>query len=316
LDLKHWETYYRGGALATCPSGPAGTYDLEAREAWATFFRDLPEGARILDVGTGNGAVALIARQTAAELQRHWEIEATDKAQIDPQRHVPQGAQLLEGIRFHAGTATEDLPFPHEYFDAVSGHYALEYMQPGAALGEIHRVLRPGGRAQFVIHHANSLLVRSAKVSLREGQLVLQETKIYRRLQKLVGMGQVAKSTAERAAADLQAAIRALKQALPAARQAGGGRILIVTLDAVQKLLAARTKTRPELVAREVDHAEDELRASIRRLNDLVNHALGEAEMEALERRAAEVGFSVAERVPQYHAGRNLIGWRLLLARS
>jgi ubiquinone/menaquinone biosynthesis C-methylase UbiE len=316
LDLKHWETYYRGGALATFPTGPGGTYDQELREAWTGFFGDLPDGARILDVGTGNGAVALIARETATELGRRWEIEATDKAQIDPHQHVPDGQRLLQGVRFHAGVGTEELPFDDAHFDAVSGHYALEYMDVGAALAEIHRVLKPGGRAQFILHHADSLLTRSANVSLREGELVLRETKVYRRLAKLVALGQVAPAVAERAAADLRVAIRTLKNALASAQQAGGGRILKVTLDAVQKLLSARTSMRPEQVEREVGHAENEMRAAVRRLNDLVAHALDEGAMTTLERQAADAGFSVIERAPQYRAGAHLVGWRLLLRRT
>ena len=66
LSLEQWETYYRGGAIATCPMGPDGDYDLEVRQAWVEFFSTLPEGARILDVGTGNGVVALIAAETAS----------------------------------------------------------------------------------------------------------------------------------------------------------------------------------------------------------------------------------------------------------
>lgn len=316
MDLKHWETYYRGGALATFPTGPGGTYDQELRDAWIGFFRELPDGARILDVATGNGAVALIARQAAAESGREWEVDASDRAQIDPPRHVPDGARLLQGIRFHPGIATEELPFADGHFDAVSGQYALEYMDTAAALAQIHRVLKPDGRAQFVLHHADSLLVRSAKVSLREAELVLRETKIYRRLEKLVALGQVAPAVAERAAAELRTAIRTLKNALPSAEQAGGGRILKVTLDAVQKLLAARTKMRPEQVEREVGHAENDLRASVRRLNDLVAHVLDGDGMTALERQAADAGFTLVERAPQYHAGDHLVGWRLLLSRT
>jgi ubiquinone/menaquinone biosynthesis C-methylase UbiE len=316
LNLEHWETYYRGGMLATGPAGPEGGYDLEVREAWVEFFSMLPDGARILDVGTGNGAVAKIAAETAAARGRNWEIHATDLAQIDPPRHVRDGARRLAGITFHAGVATEHLPFETQSFDAVSGHYSLEYTDIPAALTEIHRILKSPGDAQFVMHNADSVLVRSARNSLEEAALVLGATKMYRRLHRLVTMDRVAPDALQRAGDEVRAAIHILKTALNLAQQAGAGTVLSVTLDAVQKLLTARKEMKAQAVGLEVDKVERELRASVRSLNDLLIHARTEQEMEKIEIAAAAAGFSLIERMPQYHGGMNVIGWQLLLHRA
>jgi ubiquinone/menaquinone biosynthesis C-methylase UbiE len=316
LSVEQWESYYRGGAIATCPTAPDGGYDLEVRAAWVEFFSMLPAAARILDVGTGNGVVAQIAAETGASRGAQWQIDATDLARIDPLRHVPDGARRLAGIRFHPGVATEQLPFEDGSFDAVSGHYALEYSDLPAALAEIHRVLKPGGEAQFIMHSSESVLIRSAAQSLREADMVFTETRILRRLHKLVTMQQAAPEPTQRAVTELRSAIHWLKQALQQAAQAGGGRVLSVALDAVQKLLAARKRMRPEEVGLEVDRAEADLRASVRRLNDLVAHARSEEAMQAIERQAAEAGFVAIERVPQFHAGDNLVGWRLEMRRA
>jgi len=316
LSVEQWESYYRNGAIATCPTGPDGGYDLEVRDAWVEFFATLPDNASILDVGTGNGVIALIAAETAAATGRTWEIHATDLARIDPTRYVPDGVRRLAGITFHAGVATERLPFESARFDAVSGHYALEYTDTAAALTEVYRVLKPGGDAQFILHCADSVLVKSAKNSLLEADIVLVQTKIFRRLHRLVTMEQVAPATAQRAAEELRAAIRIVKKTLAQARQAGAGRVLSVALDAVQKLLKGRTQARPQLIGLEVDRAEAEMRASIRRLNDLLGHARSAQEMDALENQARATGFSLIERMPQFHAGSNLVGWQLLLHRA
>ena len=315
MSVEQWEAYYRGGALATCPTSPEGGYDLEVREAWVAFFSMLPDGARVLDVGTGNGVVALIAAETAAARGIAFEIHGSDLARIDPLRDVRDGARRLAGITFHPGVATERLPFGDAGFDAVSGHYALEYTDTAAALAELARVLKPGGEAQFILHHADSVLLRSAGVSLREADLVLKDTKVYRRLHQLVTMDQ-AGAAAQRVAGELRGAIQTLKQALPKARQAGGGRLLSVALDAVQKLLVARKQARPDAAGLEVDRAEGELRASVRRLHDLVAHARSEQDMQALQQQAAAAGFAAIEVVPQHHAGGNLVGWRLEMRRA
>ena len=316
MSLKQWETYYRGGAIATCPTAPDGGYDQEVRAAWVDFFSTLPARARILDVGTGNGVVALIASETAKALGREWEIHATDLARIDPVKHVPDGARRFDGITFHPGVATERMPFEAESFDAVTGHYAIEYTDTAAAFVEMHRVLRPGSSAQFVVHHADSALVRSARLSLQEADVVFVETKIYRRLHRLVSMDHVVPGATQTAADELRGAIRVLKQRLTEAQQAGGGRILSVALDGVQKLLAARKEMKSGVVAREVERAEEELRASVRRLKDLIEHARTPEQMDGIESQASTAGFSLIERIPQYHAGRNLVGWQLMMHRA
>ena len=91
---------------------------------------------------------------------------------------------------------------------------------------------------------------------------------------------------------------------------------MTVALDAVQKLLVARKELKPAAVGLEVDRAEAEMRASVRRLNDLIGHARTRHDMDGLEREAATAGFSLIECTPQFHAGTNLIGWQLLLHRA
>jgi ubiquinone/menaquinone biosynthesis C-methylase UbiE len=312
VSLQHWENYYRGGALATCPLGPGSGYTLELRDAWVEFFSGLAEDARILDIGTGNGAVALIAQETATSVGRRYEIHGTDLAQIDPARDVRDGARLFAGIRFHARVATEQLPFEACSFDAVSGQYALEYTAIDRALGEIHRVLKPGGRAQFILHHADSIVAHKARESLRQTALVLEETMVYRKLRRHLEAERQSQPGARRTRADLVAAVGALHQA---ARQTDNPLTLSVTIDAVQKLLAARQQMSPAALDREIDRVEGDIRASVHRLQDLVQSGQTEAGMKGMTELALAQGFGVKEMTLQYHARENLVGWRLRLAR-
>lgn len=319
MSPEQVEAKNHGGAHATGSAGSVGAYVLEVRAAWVEFLSTLPKTARILDVGTRDGVVALIASETASALGRNWEIHATGPVQIDSSRQMPDGPDRLAGVTFHAGVAAERLPFEAESFDALCGHYALEDTDIVAALAEIHRVMKPGSDAQFILHHSDSVTIQSARWAQQEADLVLKETKLYRRLHKLVTMEQVTPGTTQRATTDLRTAIQSVKQALAQTRKtrpAGAGRVLSVALDAIQKLLVARKQMSAHAAGREVDRAEEELRVSVRRLNDLVTRARTEQDMATIEKHAAAAGFSLIERLPQYHAGNNLVGWQLLMHRA
>lgn len=313
MSVEHWEKYYRDGVIATCPTSPAGEYDQELREVWEGLFNDLPDGDHILDIATGNGAVVLIACETAERLGRRWAIHGADLARIDPPRHVNDGARRFAGCTFHPGMATEALTFEDASFNAVTGHYALEYADIPAAMAQIYRVLKPGGRARFIIHHDQSVLVANARRSLAESEFVLSETRVYRYLRRLVTMDNAAPSVQGRETTNLRKRIHALRQAHERARQAGGGRVLAVTLDAIQRVLSARPGMTPEAAGLEVDRIEAELRASVRRLRDLLDRARDDQGMAHMEADARGAGFEISEREKQFHAGANLVGWRLTL---
>jgi ubiquinone/menaquinone biosynthesis C-methylase UbiE len=314
--LHHWENFYRNGAIATGQSQNIGNYDLEILQSWVSFFENCPQNARILDIATGNGAIASIAMNTAQKHGKNFEVHACDFAQIDPMRDVPNAEQHLTGISFHPGMAVEKLTFADAYFDAVSGQYALEYTDILASLKQLHRVLVPNGMAQFIIHHSNSELIRNSMTSLNEADFILQKTKIYRRLNHLVSAQLATPKFAETAGSQLLASIQSLKRALPEAQAAGGGQILQGTLGNIQQLLSMRTESMPVVnLEHEIKLAENNLRYWVRRQKDLLECAKGENGMFEIENAAKDTGFEVVSRDLQYHAGTNLVGWKLVLRR-
>ncbi|MEV3856700.1 class I SAM-dependent methyltransferase [Streptomyces sp. NPDC050095] len=138
-------------------SGPASAFDSHERRMWAgraAAFRRSAErlcahpvpvlldaaqvahGVRHLDVGCGTGSVAEAARARGAH------VTAVD---AEPDMVAATRARVPEA-RVECAVLPE-LPFADAEFDAVTANFVLNHVgDPVAALTELRRVLRPGGR--------------------------------------------------------------------------------------------------------------------------------------------------------------------------
>jgi len=117
----------------------------------------VPTGGRVLDVATGTGLVARrLAERTPAEM-----IVALDQSEAMLAEGVERVARAgLSGrIAFVLGDG-QRLPFADQTFDALTFTYLIRYVDdPAATLGELARVVRPGGRmANLEFHVPRNLL--------------------------------------------------------------------------------------------------------------------------------------------------------------
>ena len=94
-----------------------------------------------LDVACGPGLLAC----AFARVVRHAVGIDLTPAMLD-QAHKTQAEQKLQNLSWHQGDVTS-LPFPDEHFSIVSSRFAFHHLeQPLAALKEMQRVCKPGGR--------------------------------------------------------------------------------------------------------------------------------------------------------------------------
>jgi demethylmenaquinone methyltransferase / 2-methoxy-6-polyprenyl-1,4-benzoquinol methylase len=99
---------------------------------------DVHAGLRVLDVAAGTGSITRLLTDSGAT------VVSLDQSNQMLEQAVARGAT---GVRATA----ESLPFPDESFDRVTFGYLLRYVADvPAAMRELARVLRPGGRIGMV----------------------------------------------------------------------------------------------------------------------------------------------------------------------
>src|SRR5919206_174420 len=152
-----WQENPCGTKFADAPPGSRRFYELveehRYRKEWhipaAAGFADAKDLA-VLEVGCGLGTDGAQFAQAGA---RYTGIDLTDAA-VDLARRRFELFDLPGSFRV---ADAEQLDFPDNSFDLVYSHGVLHHTpDTQAAVREVHRVLRPGGRAVVMLYHRDS----------------------------------------------------------------------------------------------------------------------------------------------------------------
>ncbi len=171
-----WDRYWQYDRLASCmDGGNRSTYDDRMARAWRDFFQELPNQARILDLCTGNGAIAVLASESSRLESKQFQITGIDFADVDPKRFVTKHVEDLRQIEFIAKVNAESLPFLAASQDAVVSQYGIEYTDIERSFSEAVRVLAPRGRLRFGMHAAEGSIVASTHLAIADANFLLEE---------------------------------------------------------------------------------------------------------------------------------------------
>ncbi len=161
-----WAQFWQQGNASGCiQSQGHHAYGRPYEDYWQTFFTRLPAECRLLDVCTGNGAIAALASRFSRENHCRYNIHGFDQVPVNAD--IIRESPLLQHVTFAANGNLESLPYSDNDFDTITCQFGVEYTHLPYSLKEISRVLRPEGSAAFVVHSDQGMTTLAARQGLQ-----------------------------------------------------------------------------------------------------------------------------------------------------
>lgn len=299
-----WSQYWKGGQGFSLSCGAPGRDEAESlRGLWAPFFENLPDGAAVLDLATGAGQAA----RWAAQAGRGFSVTGVDYAET-PASDDP--ALVLIG-----GVSIEALPFADASFDAAISQFGFEYADTQAAAREAARVLRPGAKALFLVHHVESALTLDYAGRAAAFQAALVEAGPSAAIRSLYEshLARAQRGEIDAAKAKADAALAAAARALSAGPAHAEARRYV---EGLRSLAAQTMFLPPEEGLKELDKIEALIEGWLARWKAQAAAALDHDGAAALARTLADAGFEAAPPAEFRDAAGILLGWRVDLIRK
>lgn len=174
-ETSIWNDYWHFDRLSSFEDLGETNYREEFAAGWRIYFDARPAGASILDLCTGNGAIAVMAAEAGRRTGKHFRIVGVDAADINPYLYVTKHRDEIAAIEFRPATPVENLPWPAASFDAVVSQFGIEYSDLSLSISELARVVAPNGTARLILHAAEGAVVQRSKQAIEEIDFLLHE---------------------------------------------------------------------------------------------------------------------------------------------
>ena len=158
---NRWSNYWKQGFVTSFGKATADNYSSGVKAFWFRQFESLEDGAVILDLATGNGAIAIFAAEYSEKFSKNFTILAADAAVINNSIVEESKAlnQYRNKIKFFSSTPCEHLSFEDASVDLVCSQFGIEYSYLPDSIPEVSRVLRNKGKFTAIMHHQESVIL-------------------------------------------------------------------------------------------------------------------------------------------------------------
>ena len=291
------------GSVTTFLGRFENNYDGELRDFWFEQFEALPPEAQILDLGTGNGALALLAAEYAVNKERAWQIAGVDSAKIDPMGVVAARCSkaMIEKTRFLSDTPIEATGLPEASIDLAMSQFGFEYAEPEAAVAEVARIMKPSGRFVAMVHVENSVLHKQALDGISQVDDCLASNlhePLVRLVRRVDAIRRKGKNPADdKQSEDLRAAVNEITGVLheKMEKYEDPAQLGFYTERSMAVFQASFNPRPVDEKLAFLQQVEAETRAYQQRMEDLKEAALTQAEVASLDQALSGQGFTLVD---------------------
>lgn len=163
----HWTNYWRSGTLTSLPQDFAVNYDGDIGSFWNTVFQAVGESGKILDLCTGNGAIAILAAEFSLSQNKNFSITGVDAASIEKsivEKKYTDLKEAIEKIEFIPDCLVENINLPEQSFELITSQYGIEYCNWQLTAEKIKGLLKPNGKLVFISHAPSTSIMAFMKV--------------------------------------------------------------------------------------------------------------------------------------------------------
>ena len=286
-----WGDFWAGqsgrGGGGCLPEGYRGI-ETAQKAAWHSLAEEFREGAKVLDLATGDGRVM------------EWLLEKAPQIEPVGVDLAPELPSPPAGTSVRPGIAMESLPFDLDSFDAVVSQFGYEYGDVPKVSAEVARVLQPGGILAILTHRI-------------DGPILAHNTA--RRMQ--IGWIFDRKDLFNRAEAALVAGATAppleLNQIVQEGAQRFGPQSAAWEIaEAVRRTMLMRARSSIEDVRSILEAIERQARNEIGRINSLEQACRTTEDSDAFDACVAAAGFEIlgTERLEDIESGKPFADFR------
>lgn len=298
-----WSAFWQHGHVTTFGAAFANNYQGTIRQVWQQVFSETPPGAHILDIAAGNGAIARLAAEISVGQNKDFTIFASDIADIAPVFEEGDAAQAV--IHFLPNTPCDKQPLADAQCRLICSQFGFEYSDVFASLGEIQRLLKPGGEFHCISHHPQSDLLRQARDDIAVYQSALQDLVLFGRLEQLLIHLQGSAKPPTAVSADFNGA---MNQFIRRFGHTESGREIIQSISHIARSAASLSA---EARQASVAGAYSEFNQAQIRLMAMCDAALDTDKLNALSQHGSELQLRLDVQAPLSSVDGKIIGWRL-----
>lgn len=158
---KSWSQYWSQGHKTSFGNTFNDCYEGVIKDEWRKVFIKLDQPYSILDLCTGNASLIRVAEKEMTNFSA-MTFTGIDYAKV----LVDEKFLKLENVELFFNRNIEKLPFSSDAFDVVISNFGIEYSCLSKSVSEVARVLKNGGRIEFICHHIESKIIQSSQNEL------------------------------------------------------------------------------------------------------------------------------------------------------